>query len=192
MSSSAEARRAAFIDRDGVINDERHYVHRIEDFVLLPNVAPGLRLLSELGYELVVVTNQAGIARGLYDEATMHRLHAYMEEVLGEQGVHLRAIYYCPHHPDSAIPALSKECNCRKPRPGMLLQAAKDLGIDLSGSLLIGDKRSDVEAGRAAGLRHLLLVRSGHPLQKGDEAAAHAVCEDLLEAARWAAAHQDS
>lgn len=191
MSSSAKSRPAAFIDRDGVINEERHYVHRIEDFVLLPHVVDGLKALSDQGFDLVVVTNQAGIARGLYDEAALQRLHAHMRGLLGQQGVTLRAIYHCPHHPSGVVPELRRECDCRKPQPGMLLRAARELELDLPSSVLIGDKRSDIEAGQAAGLRHNLLVRTGHLIEARDAAAADAVCDDLLDAAKWIAAAQN-
>jgi len=192
MIISNEKMRVAFVDRDGVINEERHYVHQIEDFVLLGNAIEGLKALADQGFELIVVTNQAGIARGLYDEAVMHRLHSYMTRVLLEEGVHLRAIYYCPHHPQGTKPEWTVDCDCRKPKPGMLLRAAREFRCDLSNSILIGDKRSDIDAGRAAGLRHNVLVRSGHPLRAGDDHAADAVCSDLLAAAKWIAASDNT
>lgn len=181
MSSKAKA---AFIDRDGVINEERNYVHRIEDFVLLPGVVEGLALLRDAGYKLVVVTNQAGIARGYYDQASMERLHDYLRARLAEGGVVLDGIYFCPHHPKGSIAALAIECNCRKPAPGLLLQAESDLDLDLASSVLIGDKRSDIQAGRRAGVHRTVLVESGHAVEASARAEADLVASDLLAAAR--------
>jgi len=177
-------RKAAFVDRDGVINEERHYVHRIDDFVLLPNVAEGLAALRDAGFLLVVVTNQAGIARGYYDEATLDVLHRHMRELLRASGVELDAIYHCPHHPQGTVPAFAMACRCRKPEPGMLLQAAEDLDLDLSASILIGDKPSDIEAGLRAGLRATALVETGHDIPERERSTPQIIAPDLLAAAR--------
>ena len=176
--------KAAFIDRDGVINEERNYVHRIEDFVLLPGVAQGLALLRDAGFRLIVVTNQAGIARGYYDQSAMDRLHAHLREQLALQGVALDAIYFCPHHPSGSVKELAFECDCRKPAPGMLLQAAKDFDLDLSASVLIGDKLSDVQAGKRAGVGRSVIVESGHEVENVARLQADGVTADLLAAAR--------
>lgn len=193
MSASSERqsalRPAAFLDRDGVLNEERAYVHRIEDFVLLPGAVPGMRRLQQLGYALVVVTNQAGIARGYYSEAQLAQLHQHLQALLADQGLQLSAIYHCPHHPQGAVPALARDCDCRKPAPGMLLRAAAENGLDLARSLLVGDKRSDLDAGRAAGLAACVLVRSGHAFTPADAQAADHVADDLLAAAEWVAIH---
>ncbi|WP_067065710.1 D-glycero-beta-D-manno-heptose 1,7-bisphosphate 7-phosphatase [Roseateles chitosanitabidus] len=181
MSGKAKA---AFIDRDGVINEERNYVHRIEDFVLLPGVVEGLALLRDAGYKLVVVTNQAGIARGYYDQTAMERLHDHLRARLAEGGVVLDGIYFCPHHPQGSIAAFAIECDCRKPAPGMLLQAERDLDLDLAGSVLIGDKLSDIQAGRRAGVHRTVLVESGHAIEASARAEADLVASDLLAAAR--------
>lgn len=190
MSTGVEAPRtgggkAAFIDRDGVINEERHYVHRIEDFVLLPGVMEGLTLLRDAGYKLVIVTNQAGIARGYYDEAALHRLHDHLRGLLATHGVTLDAIEYCPHHPAGSVDAYAIACECRKPSPGMLLRAAERLDIDLSQSVLIGDKASDIEAGHRAGVRRAILVTSGHAVSAEERTRADHVTDDLLAAARY-------
>lgn len=176
--------KAAFIDRDGVINEERNYVHRIEDFVLLPGVAQGLALLRDAGFRLIVVTNQAGIARGYYDKNAMDLLHVHMCELLAQQGVSLEAIYFCPHHPLGSVPSLAVECNCRKPSPGMLLQAAQDFDLDLAASVLIGDKLSDVQAGRRAGVGRMVIVESGHNVDSAALQQADDVALDLLAAAQ--------
>ncbi len=177
--------KAAFIDRDGVINEERHYVHRIEDFVILPGVVEGLTLLRNAGYKLVIVTNQAGIARGYYDESTMHRLHDHLRVLLAGHGITLDAIEFCPHHPQGSVSAYAIACDCRKPEPGMLLQAASRLGIDLDQSVLIGDKDSDIEAGRRASVRQAILVTSGHAISAEARTRADHVFDDLLAAARF-------
>ena len=184
MNASAEQPvRAAFIDRDGVINVEHNYVHRIEDFELIEGVPEGLAQLAAAGYKLVVVTNQAGIARGFYTVADMDRLHEHLRTELAARGVQIDAIYHCPHHPQGKIPEYAIACDCRKPAPGMLLQAARELNLDLSASVLVGDKISDIEAGRAAGVRMAVLVRSGHSFDGAAEALADAVADDLRAAA---------
>jgi D-glycero-D-manno-heptose 1,7-bisphosphate phosphatase len=181
----AELRAAAFIDRDGVINVDRHYVHRIEDFEVLPGVVQGLRLLAQQGFALVVVTNQAGIARGLYTLDQYLVLTQHMRSVLATQGVQLDGVYHCPHHPEGRVAAFTGDCSCRKPSPGMLLQAAAELHLDLSRSVMIGDKPTDAAAGKAAGVRLTVLVESGHVLPTDCTELADQKCADLLEAATW-------
>lgn len=182
---NARARAAAFIDRDGVINTELNYVHRREDFELLPGVVDGLQRLSSHGWALVVVTNQAGIAKGLYDEAAFASLTTHMCDLLAHQGVELAGVYHCPHHPRGTVPAFAVACDCRKPAPGMLLRAARELNLDLANSVLVGDKPSDTAAGRAAGVALTVLVESGHTLPTDTQALADHRCAGLLEAAKW-------
>ncbi|XHS77682.1 D-glycero-beta-D-manno-heptose 1,7-bisphosphate 7-phosphatase [Burkholderiaceae bacterium UC74_6] len=187
MSDSVGRSPAAFIDRDGVINVEHGYVHRAEDFELIDGVPEGLALLAAAGYRLVVVTNQSGIARGRYTVADMDRLHAHMRAVLAGHGVELAGIYHCPHLPSSAGGSVAEyaiECDCRKPAPGMLLQAARELDLDLDRSVIVGDKSSDLLAGQAAGLPYKVLVRSGHEFDATAEAVADAVADDLRAAAQ--------
>jgi D-glycero-D-manno-heptose 1,7-bisphosphate phosphatase len=179
---------AAFIDRDGVINADLGHVVQIEDFHLLPGAAAGLSRLSAAGYRLVVVTNQAGIAKGLYDEADYQRLTAHMRRILAGQGVGLAAVYHCPHHPAGVVEDLAVACACRKPAPGLLLRAASELGLDLASSVLVGDKLSDVGAAHAAGVPVAVLVESGHPLPEHVPDVA-ARCADLEAAADWIVNH---
>lgn len=185
MAPPAKPRRAAFIDRDGVINEERGHVHRDEDFILLPGVVTGLLRLQQAGYALVVVTNQAGIAKGLYDEARYLDLSAHMRDLLAHEGVRLEGVYHCPHHPEGSVERYSRSCDCRKPQPGMLLRAAVELDLALPASVLVGDKASDIDAGRAAGVGRCVLVRSGHAVSQADMQAADACLPDLAEAAHW-------
>jgi D-glycero-D-manno-heptose 1,7-bisphosphate phosphatase len=150
-------RRAVFLDRDGTLVHAAHYPSRPQDLHLYDNIGPGLRALQSLGFRLVVITNQAGIARGYFSEADLSRMHAYLRTKLAQWGVHLDGIYYCPHHPEGVVPELAVHCACRKPQPGMLLRAARDLGIDLRRSWFVGDILDDVEAGNRAGCRTILV-----------------------------------
>jgi D-glycero-D-manno-heptose 1,7-bisphosphate phosphatase len=146
-------RPAAFLDRDGVLNVDHGYVYRPDQLEWIAGAAEAVRLLNEAGYLVLVVTNQSGIARGYFDEAAMHRLHAHMEESLQTQGAHIDAFYYCPHHPEGSVKELAVRCQCRKPEPGMLEQAAREWPIDLGGSFLIGDKDADITAAAAFHIR---------------------------------------
>jgi D-glycero-D-manno-heptose 1,7-bisphosphate phosphatase len=177
-------RKAAFIDRDGVINVESGYPYRLEDFVFLPGAIDGLQRLQAAGYLLVVITNQSGIARGFYTEADYLRLTAYMQQQLLAAGVQLSAVEYCPHLPDAEIARYRAVCDCRKPLPGMLHRAACALNIDLSASILVGDRATDIQAGRSAGVGRCWLVRSGAELSASDIALADAVCDDLSACVR--------
>jgi len=157
-----DKQRAVFLDRDGTINVERNYLWRIADFAFLPGVPQALKRLQDAGFLLVVVTNQAGIARGYYGLPDVKRLHEFMKQELQKHGVSLAGIYICPHHPNGKEGnPYSKVCRCRKGEPGMLLQAAQDLSIDLSRSFMIGDKLSDLEAGQRAGCIPCLIT-TGH------------------------------
>lgn len=178
------SRKAAFIDRDGVLNEERAFVHRAEDFVFVPGAVQALRALQAQGYLLVVVTNQSGIARGLYSEADYHALTRHMRERLEAEEIHLDAVEYCPHLPDAPVERYRLDCDCRKPKPGMLNRAIRALDIDPRASFLVGDRLSDIEAGRAAGVGRCFLVRTGYPLAEAAVAQADAVYGDLLACVR--------
>ena len=154
-------RRAVFLDRDGTINVDHGYVFRAGDFEFIPGAPEAIRRLKDAGYLVIVVTNQAGIARGLYGEDEVHELHLHLDRELERYGAAIDAYYYCPHHPEIGMEPYRRECACRKPLPGMLLQAAADFPLDLGGSFLVGDKLSDIEAGLAAGCT-AILVETGH------------------------------
>lgn len=142
-------KKAVFLDRDGTLNsDEGHYyIFRPEDFVLNEGVLDGLKLLQDNGYLLIVITNQGGVAKGEYTEQDVEAVHAKMKALLGEEGIELTAIYYCPHHDSVAA------CECRKPSPSMLLQAMADYGLVPADCCMIGDSDRDIEAAERAGIR---------------------------------------
>lgn len=146
------------MDRDGTINVEVQYLNKVEDFQFIPGVPEALKRLKEAGFLLVVVTNQSGIGRGIYDEEALARIHEHMHEDLARYGAAIDACYFCPHHPEHAKGHYLQECACRKPLPGMLQQAAADLDIDLGASYMIGDKLADVEAGINAGCTSLMVL----------------------------------
>lgn len=157
------ARPTLFFDRDGVLNRDAGYTHTAQNFHWMPGAQEAILWCNEQGWLVIVVTNQAGIARGYYDGATVERLHDWMQSQLRPLGAHIDAFYYCPHHPDGTVAALATACDCRKPEPGMILQALEDWpNIDKNRSCLIGDKASDIEAAHRAGLRGFLF--DGHAL----------------------------
>lgn len=135
--------KAVFLDRDGTINVEKHYLHKIEDFEFLPGVIDGLKMLQDAGFLLVIITNQSGIGRGYYADDDFHMLNDWMLQTLKNNGVNIAKVYYCPHLPDAKVEAYRKDCECRKPKLGMYEQAIKDLNISLDGSYAIGDKIRD-------------------------------------------------
>lgn len=149
-------RPAVFFDRDGILNEDLGYVHRPADFVWRPGAIDAIKLLNDSGYYTFVVTNQAGVARGLYSEAVVQDLHHWMAGELGLRGAHIDEFYYCPHHPEGTQSGYGVVCDCRKPGPGMLLSALAKWPIDHKGSFMIGDKPWDVEAAEAAGIRGVL------------------------------------
>ena len=178
----AQTRRAVFLDRDGTINEEREYLHRIDEFAFIPGVPEAIRRLKEAGFLVIVVTNQSGIGRGYYDEDALCALHRHLDAELARSGTAIDAYYFCPHHPSHAEGDYRRACSCRKPLPGMLLQAAADFGVDLAASYMIGDKLADVEAGRAAGCRPVL-VRTGYGAAAEPRLSPDVPCHDDLSAA---------
>lgn len=156
--------KAIFLDRDGVINHYNGYITKIEDFELLPGASEAVSLINNSGFLAICVTNQPIIARGEITVNELNEIHNKMETLLGNSGAYLDAIYYCPHHPDSGfegeIKSLKIDCDCRKPKPGMLIKAAEDYNIDLKASWMIGDGERDIEAGKVAGC-HTILIGDG-------------------------------
>lgn len=185
-------RPALFLDRDGVVNINHGYVHRPEDTEFVPGIVELCRSAHALGCALVVVTNQAGIARGYYTETQYHAYTGWLRGALAAQGVLLDGIYHCPHHPTAGLGAYRRECDCRKPAPGMILQAQRDLDLDLARSALLGDSLSDLDAGRAAGVGHLMLLTHDAPPPSGLAPGIDAVPDlaaALASLQRWCVSH---
>ncbi|MFL5761004.1 MAG: D-glycero-alpha-D-manno-heptose-1,7-bisphosphate 7-phosphatase [Thermomicrobiales bacterium] len=149
--------RALFLDRDGTLVEPRHYPSRPEDLVLYPGVAAELRILQAAGFRPVVITNQSGLAHGYFQREQLDCLHEHLRGQLRQGGANIDAIYFCPHHPEGKVAELAIACDCRKPRPGMLVGAAADLDLDLARSWFVGDILDDVEAGNRAGCRTVLV-----------------------------------
>jgi D-glycero-D-manno-heptose 1,7-bisphosphate phosphatase len=204
-----EKRQAAvFLDRDGTINEEVGYLDRLEKLRLVPGAAEAIRLINRSGMKAVVVTNQSGVARGFFTEAFVDEVHAHLREMLREEGASLDGFYFCPHHPLEGRGVYLRHCNCRKPSPGLLLQAIEELSLEPECSYMIGDTLKDIEAASRIGAKGIL-VRTGYgaeaaaaldtaegPGQKspGDEARPPGkeavirpvhIAGDILAAARW-------
>ena len=147
--------KAAFLDRDGVINKDFGYVGKIEDFKFKEGIFELLKFLENLGFTLFVVTNQSGIARGYYTEEDFYKLTEWMKEKFKKEGIEIKDVRFCPHHPD-----ITGECECRKPKPGMILDLAKVYNIDLKNSIMIGDSDRDIEAAKQAGIEKTFKVEN--------------------------------
>lgn len=186
---------AVFLDRDGTINEEVGYLDRIDKLRLIPGAAEAIRLLNAAGLKVVVVTNQSGVARGLFTEAFVVEVHRTLAERLERQGARIDRFDYCPHHPTEGSARYRRACPCRKPEPGMLLKAAAALAIDLGRSYVVGDTPRDLETARRVGARGIL-VRTGYgaehleTVSAGGTDAAH-IADDLLAAVRWILAGAD-
>lgn len=177
---------ALFLDRDGVINEEVGYLHRAEDVRWVEGIVPLCRTAQELGYKLVVVTNQSGIARGLYTTEVFEELMAWMRSELARNGVTLDAVYHCPYHPKHGVGEWKREHEDRKPGPGMLLRAARDLGLNLAQSVMVGDRCSDLGAAKAAGLRQAFLLRGTEEAGCADP---HIAVDSLMLVEQWLREH---
>ena len=176
-------RRAVFLDRDGTINIEKDYLYRVDEFEFIPGVPEAVRMLNEAGFLVVVVSNQSGVGRGYYTEEDVDALHRHVADELAKSGARVDAWFYCPHHPQGKG-NYSLACRCRKPLPGMLLEAAQRYAIDLEASVMIGDKLVDMEAGAAAGCR-TMLVRTGYgSAYESEVSPGTEVYDDLLAAVR--------
>lgn len=170
--------KAIFLDRDGTLNIDHGYVHEIDQFQFIDGSIDTLKKLKEMGYLLVLVTNQSGIARGYFTEQQFLQLTEWMDWSLADRGVDLDGIYYCPHHPEG-IGEFKENCDCRKPKPGMLLQAIKELNIDPTCSVMVGDKVDDIKAGISAGVKINVLVRTGKALTDEGESLASYVIDSI-------------
>ncbi|MCL4502517.1 MAG: HAD family hydrolase [Deltaproteobacteria bacterium] len=174
---------AVFLDRDGTINEEMEYPDRLEQILVFPQAAPAIRRLNEAGLKVVVVTNQSGVARRYFPLAFVHEVHQYLNEHLAAAGAHFDGLYVCPHHPEDG-------CLCRKPKPGLILRAARDLNLDLAHSYMVGDRYNDLETAANAGVKGILVLtgygRGEFELLR-DKASAPPVyvAQDLADAAAW-------
>ena len=181
---------AVFIDRDGTLTEEVGYVNHPRRLRLLPRSAQAIRWLNEAGIAAVLVTNQAGVARGYFSEEVLQAVNASLVTQLKDAGAHLDGLYVCPHHPTEGAPPYRQDCDCRKPRPGLLHRAAADHGLDLGRSTLVGDRPSDLLAARAVGAA-AVLVLTGYGLGEWEYRRARLpvtpdhVAEDLLDAVEW-------
>lgn len=154
--------KVVFLDRDGTINKEVNYLYKVEEFEFIPGTQEAIKIFHELGYKVIVITNQAGVARGYYKEDDIKILHAHIQKLLKKEDTYIDGYYYCPHHPDGIEKEYSYKCECRKPEIGMIKQVMKDFNVDLPSSIFIGDKEIDIETGKKAGIGKKYLVRSGH------------------------------
>ncbi len=181
-------RPAVFLDRDGTVIREVDYLRSPKQMRLLPRAAEAIRALNESGFEVVMVTNQSSIGRGLLSEDSLMEIHRVLGERLAKRGARVDGIYFCPHHENAAVPEYRRRCQCRKPEPGMFLRAAAELGLDLGRSYAIGDSERDIEAGRRAGCA-TVLVRTGYgaatEARLGEGLGAGHVADDLLSAVAW-------
>ncbi len=180
MTAASEGRKAVFLDRDGTVNAEVDYLSAPEQLVLLPGAARAIARLNRAGFATVLITNQSGVARGLFDEARLAEIHERLRELLAAEGAHLDAIHYCPHHPELGEPPYRRDCDCRKPRPGLLRRAAEELGLNLERCWSVGDAPRDLEAAAALGVPGIL-VASGKPVTE-ENAGRYPVCPDLASA----------
>lgn len=171
-------RPAVFFDRDGTLNVEKNYVHVPAEWAWLPGAVDALRRVGELGLTAVVVTNQSGVGRGYYDRSAVTALHDWVAAGLSTQGISVAGFYFCPH-------VEADRCDCRKPAPGLLTRAARELGLDLARSFMIGDKAADVAAARAAGVTPILVLTGYGASERAAVPVGVAVADDVVGAVRW-------
>jgi D-glycero-D-manno-heptose 1,7-bisphosphate phosphatase len=176
--------KAVFLDRDGVITqDPPHHAHRIDQLALIEGSGSAIKMLNDENFRVIIITNQAGVAKGFYNENDIEIFNQAMIEQLKPFNAHIDAIYYCPHHPEAEVKKYRIDCNCRKPRPGMLIEGGTKYNIDFKSSFLVGDKWSDIEAGRSLGCK-TILVKTGHGLLEYEtkKCPVDYVAADLLHA----------
>lgn len=190
MTGTDKKNRAVFLDRDGTINEEVGYLSRLEDLKIYENAAEAIRLLKERGFLAIVITNQSGVARGFFPEEFIITVHNKINEYLKARGTMLDALYYCPHHPRHGNESYRKECSCRKPQPGLLIEAARDFDIDLKRSYVVGDMLRDMDIARRVGAK-AVMVKTGYGKNIVVTSKPDYIAEDLLEAAKWIVQDQE-
>jgi len=178
--------KAVFLDRDGTIVEDIGYLNSPEQIKFIPGSIEAIKMLNEAGYKVIVITNQAGVARGLVTEDMLQTIDKVMHKNILNGGGHLDALYYCPHHPEHGVYPYRQVCECRKPHTGLIKRAMRDQNLDLSKSFMIGDKASDVEAGKRAGTKTVLVLSGRGKESKKDlkEKPDH-IANDLLDAVKW-------
>ncbi len=185
--------RAVFLDRDGVINEEVGYLDSLDKLKVMPGAYEAVRMINASGMKAVVISNQSGVARGLLTEAFVQETNDSLQRDLLQRGAFIDNFYYCPHHPSEGVEPYRRICNCRKPAPGMLLQAARDLNIDLTMSYFVGDRFIDMETARNVGAKGILvrtgygdgLLRNDGPDRATPENTPEFIAADILEAVQW-------
>ena len=180
-------KRAVFVDRDGTLSEEVGYIRDVKQFHLMPLSAKAVRLINQSGLKVIIITNQAGVARGYFPEEMIFKIHKKMEMLLSEQGAYLDGIYYCPHHPEGVIESYRKGCDCRKPASGLLERASKEHGIDLAASYVVGDKVTDIECAHRVGAKGILVLTGfgKDELKRINNTPPKYVASDLFDAVRW-------
>jgi len=179
-----EKNRAVFVDRDGTLNEEVGYLSRMDQLKIFPRAVEAIRLVNARGMKAVVISNQSGIARGYFTEDFVRSVHDRINQLLGAEGARIDGFYVCPHHPVHGSGIYKRDCDCRKPKPGLLLQAAAEMNIDLARSYMIGDMLKDIEAGKKAGARGILVKTGyGSNIVRTDMPAY--IAEDILDAVKW-------
>ena len=184
---------AVFLDRDGTINEEVGYLDSLDKLKIIPGAYEAIRLINESGMKAVVISNQAGVARGFFTEDFVKITHEHLQTALRQEGAYIDNFYHCPHHPTEGIEPYRQDCNCRKPAPGMLLRAAQDLNIDLTRSYLVGDRFRDMEAAKKVGVKGVLvktgygqeLLQDDGPDEETEESKPDYIAADILEAVKW-------
>jgi D,D-heptose 1,7-bisphosphate phosphatase len=184
---------AVFLDRDGTINEEVGYMDRLEKLKIIPSAYEAIRLINKSSMKAIVVTNQAGIARGFFTEQFVNQIHEIIQTDLLQKNAHIDKFYFCPHHPTEGTGIYLQSCNCRKPLPGMLLSAVHDFNVELQRSYMIGDTCRDMQAAKRAGVK-AILVKTGYGREElldarddlsGIENKLDFVAEDILDAVKW-------
>lgn len=178
-----------FLDRDGTINKEDGYITKPDQLKLYDGTLTALKMLDEIGYRIVIVSNQAGVGRGLLTEAKLQEINAALLGTLKGHGIEIEKLYYCPHHPDASVPEYKKDCECRKPKTGMIMRARTELDVQVQGAYMIGDKLTDIELAHNFGGRGILLLTGYGTKERGHLAgkpyAPVYIAKDIIDAVNW-------